>query len=131
MILFVDFLKVENATENLGGQCQQQEVAVHFVYTSISSVATLAASLHGRTNPGEDRGLNYRSEKDKSHWLSEFQERWGLSDMDVYEIVCLVPIYLLEIAHPFGRDLFLLPNSSHWVLVDVTCAVFASLARGQ
>lgn len=107
-------------------------MAVHLGYTQESvslTAARLETSLHVRTNPAEDRGINYRSGKDRRHQLSEFQERWSLNDMNIYEIVCLASICLLETALPFGRDLFQLFN--YWILVGSACATIASLGEDQ
>lgn len=113
MAQFVDFLKVEYVT----GYTQES--------VSLTAVR-LETSLHVRTNPAEDRGINYRSENDRRHQLSEFQERWSLNDMNIYEIVCLASICLLETALPFGTDLF-----NYWILVGSACASIASLSEDQ
>lgn len=118
MVQFVAFLKVQSATGHKKWLFTLS--TPKRVFPTLS--AGLEASLHVRTNPGEVRGINYRSGKDRRHQRSEFQERRGLDDTDIYEIACVKSICLLEIAHPCGRNLFPHPNSNYWVLVRTTSA---------
>lgn len=85
MVQFVDFLQVQNAT---GHKKWLFTLSIPMRVFPTLSVG-LEASLHVRTNPGEDRGIHYQFEKDRSHQRSEFQERRGLDDTDIYETVCL------------------------------------------